>query len=149
MINKKGGTFGGAVIAIILVMGLFYGSYNYINANYEDANITNELGYNQSYADLQESQIDLNNNIEDIKISAQAISEADGNIVSVAWNGLTGLASTLRLFLSVIDVAVNVWNALLPGLAFLPMWTKILVEMALIIWIVLIIIGAFKGEAKT
>lgn len=147
--NKRGGTFGGAVIAIILVMALFYGTFDYISYNYESANITDELGYNQSYADLQDSQASLNTNIEDIKTSAQAISEADGNVVSVAWNGLTGLASTLRLFLSIIDVAVDVWNAILPGLSFLPTWVKILIEMAIIIWIVLIIIGAFKGETKT
>ncbi|RKX66171.1 MAG: hypothetical protein DRP42_03705 [Tenericutes bacterium] len=147
--NKKGGTFGGAVITILLVMALFYGTFDYISANYESANVTNVVGYNQSHADLEESQANLNENIESIKTSAQGIAEADGNALSIAWNGLTGIAGTLRLFISVIDVAVDVWNALLPGLSFLPTWVKLLIEMAIIIWIVLIIIGAFKGESKT
>lgn len=147
---KKGsGTMTGAVISILLVMGLFFGCFLYINNNYESANITSVIGYNDSYNQLQAAETNLSNNIEDIKGAAQDIAEADGNLVAVAWNGLTGIAATLRLFLNIIDVAVSVWNALLPGLAFLPSWIKLLVEMAIIIWIVLIIIGAFKGETKT
>lgn len=150
MMNRKGAsTITEVIISLLVVMALFYGTFDYVITNYESANITDELGYNQSYADLQDAQDDLSDNIEDIKFAAQDISEADGRIVTVAWNGLTGIASTMRLTLSIIDVAVSVWNALLPGLAFLPTWVKLLMEMAIIITIVLIIVGAFKGEAKT
>jgi len=149
MIGKKAATLTTAIISIILVMGLFFGTYNYVNTNYISANITDELNYSESYTDLQESQSNLNNTIEDIKSAAQDISEADGSLLTVAWNGLTGVAATLKLFVNVIDVAINVWNALFPGLSFLPDWVKLLAEMALVIWIILIVIGAFKGESKT
>ncbi|KKN69373.1 hypothetical protein LCGC14_0442330 [marine sediment metagenome] len=150
MMNKKGGgTVTGLIISLLVVMALFYGGFNYISFNYESANITDTLGYNQSYSDLQDAQDGLETNIGDIKTSVQGIAEADGNIVAVAWNGLTGLASTLRLFITIIDVGVSVWNAIFPALAFLPQWVKVLMELAIIITIVLIIVGAFKGEAKT
>lgn len=150
MMNKKGaGTVTGLIISLLVVMALFYGGFNYISSNYESANITDTLGYNQSYAELQDAQDALETNIDDIQSSVQGITEADGNIVSVAWNGLTGLASTLRLFITIIDVGVSVWNAIFPALAFLPNWIKVLMELAIIITIVLIIVGAFKGEAKT
>jgi len=149
MINKKAsGTLWGIFLSILIVMALFYGTFNYINYNYTSANITDELGYNQSYADLRESQTNLTTQVERIKGSARNISEADGSL-SIAWNGLTGLAATLRLFFSIIDVGIEVWNALFPGLSFLPGWVKLLAEMGIIIYMVLIIIGAFKGEAKT
>ena len=148
--NKRGTmTMTGLILTIILVMGLFYGTFNYVSSNYESADITVPLNYTDSYGDLQTAQDDLDTNIEDIKGAAQAISEADGNVVFVAWNGLTGLAYTLRLFLGVIDIGVATWNAILPGLGFLPPWVKILAEMAIIITIVLVIVGAFKGESKT
>lgn len=150
MMNKKGGgTVTGLIISLLVVMALFYGGFNYIDSNYESANITEQLGYNQSYSELQDAQEALETNIDDIQSSVQGIIEADGNIVAVAWNGLTGLASTLRLFITIIDVGVSVWNAIFPALAFLPNWIKILMELAIIITIVLIIVGAFKGEAKT
>ena len=139
----------GVFIAIILTMALFYGGYNYINANYTNANVTIPLGYNQSFADVEASEIELNASVSAIKTSVQEIAEADGNLVTVAWNGLTGVAATLRLFVNVIDVGIKVFNAMVPGLSFLPGWAKVLTEMAIIITIIMITLGAFKGEAKS
>lgn len=150
MMNNKGrGTVTGVIISIILVMALFYGTFNYVSSNYDSANISIPINYSNSYDDLQTAEADLDSNIEEIKSAAQNISEADGNAVSVAWNGLKGLALTIRLFINIIDVGVNTFNAVLPGLSWLPSWTKLLIEMAIVITIVLIIIGAFKGETKT
>lgn len=150
MKSKKGIiTFTGVVISVLIVMALFYGTFEYLSTNYISANVTEQIGYNQSYADLQESEATLNESIENIKGAARNISEADGGVVAVAWNGLKGLASTMRLFFAVIDVAIDVWNAILPGLSFLPTWTKLLIEMALVITVVMVIVGLFKGEART
>jgi len=150
MMNKKASsTMTSVFITILLTMALFYSGYSYINSNYVESGITDTLGYNQSYADLQTAQANLSQNIEDIKSSGQGIVEANANVLLIAWNGLTGLAGTMRLFFSVIDVGINVFNALVPALVFLPAWVKLLVEMGLIITVVLIIIGAFKGETKS
>lgn len=150
MMNKKASTsMTGLIISLLVVMALFYGGFDYISSNYESANITDQLGYNESYADLQEAQAGLETSVDNIKTAAQGISEADANVVLVAWNGLTGLAYTLRLFIDVIDVGVSVWNAIFPALSFLPNWIKVLMEIAIIITIVLIIVGAFKGENRT
>lgn len=147
---KKGsGTMTGAIVSILSVMLLFFGCFLYINNNYESAEITSVIGYNESYNSLQDSLDNLTSNVEDMKIATQNIAEADSLVAAVAWNGLSGIAAALRLFLGIIDVAVDVWNALMPGLAFLPTWIKLLIEVGIIAWIVLIAIGAFKGETKT
>lgn len=149
MNKKASATMTTVFISIIITMALFYGGYNYITSNYGQANITDTLGYNESYQDLQTSESNLNKSVNDIRGSARNIAEADANIFLVAWNGLTGLAATIGLFFDVLDVGVNVFNALFPALAIFPDWVKLLAEMALIITIILIIIGAFKGETKT
>jgi len=151
MISKKGsGTLWGTVASILIVMALFYGLFDYTSSNYESANISAQVGYNDSTeSTIQAAQATLETDIDTIEATARNITEADGNFIQVAWNGLTGLAATLRLFFDIGAVGITVFEALVPGLAFLPGWVKILIEMAIIIWIVLIILGAFKGEAKT
>ena len=91
----------------------------------------------------------MNNSIEEIKIRAKKINEAEGGAAFIAWNGLTGLAYAIQALFGVTDIGIIVWNALLPGLGFLPTWVILLTEMGIIITIILVIIGAFKGEAKT
>jgi len=150
MINKKAsGTLGGIIITMILVMGLFYGMYNYIGFNYTEAGIESNSSYTAAYVALEEAQGNLNTDITNIKDKTQEINEADGNILTVAWNGLSGLASTMRLFTEITVVAVSLWNTLLPILTFIPNWVKILIEMAIIIFIILKIIGAFSTGLKT
>jgi len=140
---------GGIIVSVLMVMFIFYGSFNYISSNYIEANVTIPGNYSSSYEDLQAAQTNLTVTTESIKSSAQGIAEADGNILTVAWNGLTGLASTIRLFIGIIDISISTWNAILPGLSFLPGWVKLLVELAIIVTLVLVVIGLFKGESKT
>ena len=150
IMNKKAKTtMTGLVIGILITMGLFFGTYDYITTNYESANVDVPLNSTRSHDDLETTQADLDTNIENIKGAAQNISEADANVVLVAWNGLTGLAYTMRLFLGVIDIGITSFNVIFPVLSFLPDWSKPLLEMAIVIFIILIIIGAFKGESKT
>ena len=148
MSKKAASTMTGVFLTILLTMALFYAGYNYINSNYVESGVTDTLGYNQSYADLQTSQGELNSSITDLQNAGRGIAEADANVLLIAWNGLTGLAATLNIFFDVIDVGLNVFDAVVPALAFLPIWVKTLINMGLIITIVLLIIGAFKGETK-
>ena len=136
-------------MSIIFAMALFYAGYSYIDSNYAQANITDGLGYNQSYADINESQTDLSTNINEIQTAGQEIAEADANVLLIAWNGLKGLAATIALFFGVIVIGLNVFDAIFPALFFLPIWVKVLAQMAIVITIILLIIGAFKGESKT
>ena len=150
MMNRKGSiTMTTVVISILLTMALFYAGYSYIYSNYESANITDTFGYNQSYSDLQDSQTELKTNVDDMQTAAGKIVEADANIFLVAWNGLTGLSATIHLFFNIIDVGLSVFNALFPALGFLPTWVKLLATIAIIVTIILVIVGAFKGESTS
>ena len=149
MMNKKAsGTMTTAVITTLLVMALFFGMFEYVDSNYDNSDIIIPLNYSDSYDDLETARVELDGDIGEVKDSVQGITEADGNLVSVAWNGLTGLASTIRLFVGIVDVGISTFNAIVPGLSFLPSWAKLLIEMAIIISIILLVLGAFKGETK-
>ena len=150
MMNKKAVvTVTTLFIALICTLALFYAGYEYIEGNYETSGITDTLGYNDSYDKLQESQSKLNDSISEIQTAGQNIAEADASALFIAWNGLKGLAATITAFFKTISVATNVFNAIFPALFFLPTWVKVLAQMGLVITIVLLIIGAFKGETKT
>jgi len=150
MMNKKGaGTMTGIVISILITMALFYGLFEYTQANYDDAGITETLGYNQSYADIQTLQNNLSDNLDDIKSSVSDITEADSNVALIAWNSVTGIAAVIRLFMNVINVGISVFDALLPALSFFPAWVKILMQLGILVTIVMIVLGAFKGEANS
>jgi len=150
MMNKKATTTMTSVfITILITMGLFYGMYTYVNNNYVESGVTDTIGYNQSFADLETSQDDLNDSVTNLQKKGELIAEADGDVLQIAWNGLTGLASTINVFFKVIDVGLNVFDAIIPALAFLPVWVKTLVNLGIIITIVLLVIGAFKGETKS
>jgi len=149
MINKKAAaTMTGVFLTILVTMGLFYGMYTYVNNNYIEAGITDTSGYNQSYADLQTSQFNLNTSVLELQEKGQKIAEADAGILYIAWTGLTGLAKAITVFFDVISVGINVFDAIIPSLSFLPPWVKTLVSIGLVITIVLLIIAAFKGENK-
>jgi len=149
MMNKKGATMSTVFFTVIITIALFFAGYNYININYEQAGVEDTLGYNKSYADINVSQQSLSDGIDDIQESAQGIGEANANVLLIAWNGLTGLAATITVFFDIIMISSNVFQSIFPALAFLPPWVNILATMGIIIWILLIIIGAFKGETKT
>ena len=134
MMNRKGGgTITGVFLTILLTMALFYGMYGFVDSNYTEVGVVDTLGYNQSNLALQTAQANLSSNIEDLQASGRAIVEAPSNIFLVAWNGLTGLAATMRIFFGIIDISVTVFDALLPALGFLPVWVKSLVNMGIII----------------
>ena len=150
MINKKGvGTMTGIIITILITMALFYGMFEYTQSNYDDAGITETLGYNQSYAQMQDLQGNLSNNLDDIKSSVNDITEADSSIALIAWNSVTGIAAVIRLFMNVINVGIAVFDSLLPALSFFPAWVKVLMQLGILVTIIMIVLGAFKGEANS
>lgn len=149
MINKKAATMTGSIIVILITIGLFFGMYQYIVFNYQNAGTEFTTNYTQGYDDLNVSMYDLKYDVDALKNTAQNITQADSNIALIAWNGLTGIAQTIRLLFSIVDVGINVFNAIFPALAFIPTWLKILIETGIIATLILIIIGLFKGEQKT
>jgi len=150
MITKKASTtFTELFIGVIVVMALFYGLFGWVSSNYGSAGVTSGIGFSKSLLDIETSQANLTKNIQNIKLAVPDITEANPLIALISWNGLTGLAAVLRLPITLIDVALNVFNAIFPGLGILPEWVKVLIEAAILVVILFTIIGAFKGEEKS
>ena len=151
MINKKAasGTLMGVFFAIFAVLAIFFGAFGFIANAYSSAGIVDEVGYIGMNETMSEWEGTLTTQVDDISVTAQEISEADATVLQVAWNGITGLAKTLRLFFDLTVIGVGIWTVLVPGLNFLPTWVILIVELAITMSVILIVIGAFKGEAKT
>lgn len=145
---KKNASFMGLFVTIILAVILFFGLFGYVSNNYSNAGVTDTMG-----AGINNSISYYNNNltsqVTEVKDKTNSITEADGNLIQVAWNGLTGIGPAIKLFFGTITIAVGFWNSLIPALTFLPTWFRTLVESLITITIVLLILGALKGESKT
>lgn len=145
---KKNASFQGLFVTIILSIILFFALFGYVSNNYANSGVTDTVGSGINNSIYYYNK-NLTNNINDLRDSTEAISEADGNLIQIAWNGLTGIGTTIKVFFGTIIIATGLWNAVFPALSFLPIWFKLLVEALITVSIVLLILGAFKGESKT
>jgi hypothetical protein len=147
--NKNGVTMTGIIVTILIVLALFFGMYNYAVTNFNSAGIEYDSIHDTSYDTIQESMGDLNSSVEGIKSAAEDITQADAGIALVAWNGLVGIAQTLKLTFNLFDISINVFNAIFPALELLPPWFNVLFQIGIIAVLTWVIIGLFKGEQKT
>jgi len=146
-VKNSGVTLTGVVISLIIVMGIFFGMFNYMNKMGENSDVEIPSKYNSTYYKLQDEQTAIDEKNKDIRYKLNNISEAD-DTYQVAWNGLKGLGSTLLLPIAYIDYAVNVMDAIIDPVDFVPSWVNSLVVMGVIILIVFLILAVLKGEQK-
>lgn len=135
-----------AVLTMILIIGVFFGMFIWFNQNVQDASLTVDSKYNETYTRLQTVQDDIDTNVNSIKTNLDDIKEAD-NSFQVAWNGLKGLGNTLKLPVTFISNAYELAAALIIPADFLPQWAKNLMFLAIISFFVLLILAKLSGES--
>lgn len=140
-------TLTSVVITIVLIAGLFYGGYYFIEDSATNAGTVIDSKYQQSFDRLNESTTGLSGNIDDIRLNLEDVAEAD-NTFQVAWNGLKGLGNTLKLPLSFIDTSINTFTAF-TGLGLLPDWAMLLIQIAIIGALAFLVLSVLKGEPRT
>jgi len=143
---KKNATLTSVVLSLILVFGIFIGSYLWMNWNAEDSGITLDSKYGNVYSNLSSQQTSLESNINDIREAVKNIVEPE-SIYQMAMNGLKGLLYVLKLPLTFVDTAVSSYLTI-GTLVEIPSFVKSLITLSIIATIVLLIVAILKGEPK-
>lgn len=147
-IKKSQSSFFGIVITFLLVIGIFTALFLWMNLNATEQGVTIDSKYNTTYGAYQNATDSIESNIDDINSAAKNVKEADSTW-QVAWNGLKGLASVLKLPLSAIDSGQTIYDSSLTQAdGILPNWAIVLFRIAIIALIVLIVVAVMKGDSK-
>lgn len=144
-IKKSEATLFGVVLTILLVVGVFTGLFLYINYNAQQSGQAIDGTYNTTYSRLSDASGEVEDNIDEISTAAKGITEADSTW-QVAWNGLRGLGSLLKLPISFVDSGQETLDAITIGTAIIPSWAVTLIRIGIIGLIVFIVISILKGD---
>jgi len=145
MRNKRGAnTLTGIVIGLLLVIGVFITYFGFWNEQMQNNNAEIPSKYNETYAQLLESQDSIDEDINAIKDNVNDIEEADENFLA-AWNGFKALGSTLLLPVSFISESVQVTEVVTGSADFIPQEIKTLGIIAIITLVLFIILSLLTG----
>lgn len=144
---RKQATLTGIIFSIILAFAIFTGCYIWISFNATDSGVILDSKYSDSYANLNAQQNQLNNTIGDIRNSFEKVVEPE-SIYSVAFNGLKGFLSIVKLPIQFVGIAVSTYLNL-GTLVELPSWVKVLIILSITTIIILVVFALLKGEQKT
>ena len=146
-IKKSGLTLTSLVITFLIVIGMFTGLFIWLQRNVDDAGVTLDSKYSDTYSKLNDTITPIDTRVNQIRNSLNKISEAE-NAVQVAWNGLKGLGATLLLPVAFIQSANNMVEALTINLDVIPSWIKTLAIIGIIATVTFLILSALKGDPK-
>lgn len=143
---RKNATLTGIIFSIILAFAIFTGCYLWINYNTTNSGITLDSKYNDSYTEILVQQNTLENTTTEIRDSFDKVIEPSG-IFSVAFNGLKGLLSVIKLPVQFVGIAVATYLNI-GTLVALPDWVNFLIILSITTIIILVILALLKGEQK-
>jgi len=147
-IRKSQLTMTTLVIAMIAIIFIFITMFQFFSTKLDEANVTIDDKYNDSYTNLLENQEDLETNIDDITDASKNIKEAD-DFFNVALNGFKVLGSTLLLLLNFLTTPFDILSSILVPLDFVPQYQKTLFVMGITAVVVFLILANLKGEPRT
>lgn len=148
MFKKSAGTLWGIVIALIIVMAMFYGMYNFIDENATEANKTISSVYQGTYTNLSAAEDRLQTTQNQIQSGVNNLTEADASFAS-AWNGLKGLIAVVKLPLNFIDISAAVTEGMIESsMGVLPSWSLNLIKLAIAMFILFVVWSIFKGDSN-
>ena len=145
-LKKSESTLASVVFSVLIVMGLFFGFYLWIDANGTDADLTMDNNYTSTYTQLQGRQTELSNSVDELKSTAKNVTEADSSFAS-AWNGLKGLILVAKIPFQFVDTAISTFDLMItPLVGILPAWAKPLIGIGLLAILIFIIWSIMKGD---
>jgi len=147
-IRKSQLTMTTLIIAMIAIIFIFITMFQFFSTKLDEANITVDDKYNDSYTNILENQEDLQTNIDDITDASKNIKEAD-DFFNVALNGFKVLGSTLLLLLNFLSTPFDILSSILVPLDFIPQYQKTLFVMGITAVVVFLVLANLKGEPRT
>ncbi len=139
IIRNSASSLTGLTMVLLIVMGIFFGSYFYVAQNIDSAGLALDSKYSDAYGNLSAAQEDLDANVKTIQGNIDAIKESEGAI-NTAWNGLKGLGNTLKLPVNFVDTALAAYTAIIPTLDFLPNWALPLIYIGILAFIIFLVL---------
>jgi hypothetical protein len=146
-IKKSSASLTGLVVILLLVIGMFYVGFSYLKTQTDGSGIVIDTKYNETFTRLENSQNNIDNNVQAIKANVGNISEAT-SIYAVAWNGLKGLGNTLKLPVTFISSTVETSQAIFISLDVIPKRIVVLITIGLIAFVVFLVLSILKGDPK-
>lgn len=137
-------TLTNVFITILIVMGIFFGSFVYLNYNTIEANQTLDSKYSEMRDNLTVYQVELQEKTAKVRTNVDLMQQSTG--LEQVWNGIKGLGSTILLSKEFVDTTIGTYDTIVPGLDFIPDWAFPLIYTGLLIFIVFLIIKVAKGE---
>ncbi len=144
-IRNSAMTLTGLVISILIVMGIFFAGYEYLTEHADNAGVTVDSKYANTYGNLSDASDDLETNVNEIKASLDDVKEAESTF-QVAWNGLKGLGNALKLPIVFVSTSIATWSASIMFIDFLPGWALPLIFIGIVAFVVFLILKILKGE---
>lgn len=145
-IRKSQNTLTGVVMSLIIIMAVFTASYLYFAENTDSAGLAVDSKFSDAYVDLNESQSDLESDVENIKENVDDIREAD-TAYEQAWNGLLGLGNILKLPITFVTTTLKTFYSMSNFASeFIPGWALALIYIAITAFVVFLVIKVLKGE---
>ncbi len=137
-------TLTGVFIMVLLVMAIFFGSFYYLNANTTSANQTLDSKYSDMRDNLTAYQDQLQEKTDKVKTNVDAMQQSSG--LEQVWNGIKGLGSTILLSKEFVSTTIGTYQAIVPGLDFIPFWAYPLIYTGILLFMLFLIIKVAKGE---
>ena len=142
-INKANLT--GVVITMLLVLGIFFGMFNWYSDLTRESGTTIDERYSNISVALEKDQKAVDNNRADIKGNVTAVKTAD-SIYQAAWNSFQGLGAIILMPITLITVASDMVSQIVTPVDFVPPWVKTLATIGIVAVIALLIVALLKGE---
>jgi len=146
-IKNSSASLAGIVTTLLIVIGMFFVSFLYLQSQTEAAGITIPTKYNDTFTRLNNASKEIDNNVYAIQDSLNNVSEAD-NTYQVALNGFKFLGYTLKLPITFISRAVDVTSAILIPIDVIPNNIKSLILIGIIGFVIFVILAIMKGDPK-
>ena len=146
---KKSATLMGLIGILIIFIGFFTIMFLWVVSNSDQAGVTIDTRYNESYTRVMEQQGELNETVTDIQDSLEGITEAD-NIVQVAWNGMQFLGTAILSSKAFVTVTTGSFAAVMDIISSSGVSPTIitLATIGIIAFIVFLVLANLKGEPK-
>lgn len=146
---KNSASFTGVAVISLLLIGVFFGTYQYFDFNKTEAGLEfSETRYKSTYDNLSAARDDIKDDVDNIKDNAAGVVEAEGTWFAV-WNGLKGLGNTVKLFISFITSSLKVTTAFMGfGAEMIPEWAFDLISIAITAFLVFLLIKVLIGAAQ-
>ena len=143
--NSYNTTMTEVFVMVLLVMGIFFGSFAYLLFNTTNSDQTLDPKYSDMRDNLTVYQIQLEEKTATVRDNLDDMKQAESGLEQV-WNGIKGLGNTILLTVQFIPITIGTYNAIIPGLDFIPNWAYPLIYTVILVFMVFLIVKITKGE---